>query len=233
MIDLLPGEIVESLNIKDYKIIQSSALYKFTSDSVLLSRFARGGAESVCDICAGSGIVSLHYFALNDTSVKKAVAVELQSSLAKMCQKSVDLNGLGGVFTVENVPLQEYKAANAFDLVLCNPPYEKAGASIPPKDEHLALCKTEAGVTLEDIVSCAKRILKVGGRFVICHKSARLAELITLLDKYKLNPSRLGFVSGKGEKAYLVLCEAIKGKKEDLEVYNTVINDFTDFSGEK
>ena len=233
MIELTSGEVIESLNIKDYKIIQSSALYKFTSDSVLLSRFARGGAERVCDLCAGSGIVSLHYYALNDDKVKSAVAVEIQSSLADMCKKSVALNGLEGVFKVENVPVQEYNSPDKFDLVLCNPPYEKAGASLPPKNAHLAICKTEAGVTLEEIIACAKRLLKEGGRFVICHKAARLTELINLLSAYKLNPSRLQFVSGGGEKAYLVLCEAIKGKKEDLEVYSTVINDFTDFSGER
>ncbi len=232
-ISLLPEEKVESLNIKDYKIIQSDKLYKFTSDSVILSRFARGGAERVCDLCSGSGIVSLHYYALNDDSVKSCTCCELQRELARMNEKSVALNGLEKVFTVINAPLQSFVPSEKFDLVLCNPPYEKAGGGILPKNAHLAACRTEATVTLEEIISCASRVLKRGASLCICHKVTRLQELVTLCDKYSLNICRMQFVSGAGGKAYLVLVEALKDKKSDLEVNNAIINDFRDFSGEK
>lgn len=233
MVTLNDDEKIESLNIKQYKIIQSDALYKFTSDSVILSRFALGGAQSVCDLCSGSGIVSLHYYSLNDESVKRVVAVEIQPELAQMNKKSVVLNGLSDVFTVVNMPLQQFSPEEKFELVLCNPPYAKRGAGIPPKNEHLAVCRTEKTVTLDEIVSAAARVLAVGGRFCMCHKVTRLAEVFSAFEKYDLSPSRLQFVSGSGGKAYLMLIEGEKGKKAEMEVYNTVINDFVDFCGQK
>ena len=231
MIDLLPGEKIESLNIKDYKIIQSDALYKFTSDAVILSRFALCGAKSVCDLCSGSGIVSLHYYALNDAAVEKVVCVELQKELSEMSKKSVILNGLEDVFTVINAPLQTFETEEKFDLILCNPPYEKRGAGLPPKNEHLAVCRTEMTVTLDEIVAAASRLLNRGGAFCMCHKVSRLPEVFSAFERHALCPSRLQFVSGSGGKAYLALIEGVKGKKVEMSVYNTVINDFTDFSG--
>ena len=232
-IKLLPGEKTESLNIKDYGIIQSDDLYKFTSDPVLLSRFAKKGAKNVLDLCSGSGILSLHYYALNDDTVERVTCVEIQPELALMNEKSVLLNGLEEKFTVVNKPLQEVDFFGGYDLVLCNPPYEKAGCGIPPKSRHLAVCRTEEKVTLEDIVYAASRALDRGGTFALCHKAPRIAEILSLFEKYGLCPSRLRFVSGGGEKAYLVLAEGVKGKKTETEVYNTVINDFRDFSGQK
>ena len=56
---LKENERLESLNIKDYKILQNSTLYCFTSDSVILSKFAKAKkGDIVADICSGSGIVS-------------------------------------------------------------------------------------------------------------------------------------------------------------------------------
>jgi tRNA1(Val) A37 N6-methylase TrmN6 len=52
--------------IDGLKIVQDTRLYRFTSDSVLLSRFAHAKKNDVvADFCAGSGIVAFHFYALN------------------------------------------------------------------------------------------------------------------------------------------------------------------------
>ncbi len=223
-------EIIESLNIKDYKIIQSKNLYRFTSDAVLLSHFALKGAKSIVDLCSGSGIVSIHYEALNEC-VQKAVLCEIQSELAEMSSRSIELNNFQDSFSVLNIPLQELKPERQFDLVLCNPPYEKKSGSIAPKSAHLAICKTEQMVTLDEIVKAASKLLVRGGTFAMCHKADRLSEIIITLEKYKLNLSRLQFVYGASENAYLVLVEATYGKKSELKVMPSIVNNFKDFSG--
>ena len=43
-------------------IYQDTRLYRFTSDSVLLSRFARAKkGDNVADFCSGCGIVAFHF----------------------------------------------------------------------------------------------------------------------------------------------------------------------------
>ncbi len=228
---LSPDEKIEDLMIKGFKIIQSKKLYRFTSDAVLLSRFASQNAKNVLDLCAGSGIVGLHYHALN--SVESLTAVEIQPSLASLCSKNMAINGLSADFLVKNQSLCGFDGGNSFDLVLCNPPYKKAGSGFVPLDEHLAICRAEVKCTLDDIVKCAARSLKRGGKLCMCHKPERLTELIVSFANHGINPSRLQFVSGKGRKEpYLVLIEGVKGKNPQLKVMTTVENLATDFSGE-
>ena len=59
-------EVLEDMLIDDLKIVQDTRLYRFTSDSVLLSRFAKAKkGDVVADFCAGSGIVAFHFYILN------------------------------------------------------------------------------------------------------------------------------------------------------------------------
>ena len=65
-ISLNEYEVLEDMLIDGLKIVQDTRLYRFTSDSVLLSRFAKAKKKDVvADFCAGSGIVAFHFYALN------------------------------------------------------------------------------------------------------------------------------------------------------------------------
>ena len=105
--ELKENETLEDLLIDGLKIIQSKDLYRFSSDAVLLSKFASfKKGDKVMDLCAGSGIIGLHFYALHK-DVKSVKEVEIQSELADICKRSIEYNGLQSVFTVENIPLQE------------------------------------------------------------------------------------------------------------------------------
>lgn len=218
-------EVTESLLVGDYKIIQDTERYRFTSDSVLLARFlsAKKG-EKVADFCAGSGIVGLHFFAENK-GVQEVVLFEMQEELARMSARTVALNNLSKRFTVENVRLQEIpkKYTEYFSLILCNPPYEKDGFDSPKRDK--AVCRKELSLTLGETVAAAKRCLKFGGRFALIHRADRTAEAIYALKSEGLEPKKLQFVSGKeGAKPYAALIAAVKGGKTGLNVLPCAVN---------
>lgn len=219
-------EIVESLLIGNYRIIQDTEQYRFTSDSVLLARFLRAKkGESVADFCSGSGIVGLHFFAENE-NVSHVTLFEMQSALAQMSARTVSLNGLGEKFTVENVRVQEIpqEYTEKFSLILCNPPYERGG--FENADAGKALCRKELSLTLEELVCKAARCLKFGGRFALIHRADRVSELLCTLTKYNLEPKKMQFVSGKaGAKPYAVLVAASKGGKPGVEVLPPAVNE--------
>lgn len=206
----------------NYKIMQDTDLYRFTSDSVLLSKFVKCKAhEVVADFCAGSGIVGLHFYATNE--VEKITFVEVQKELASLCRDNVALNELSA--EVIELPLQKLDSSYAgkFSLILCNPPYEKAGFS--NRDDKKAICRKEILLTFQELAKTASRCLKFGGRFAFCHRADRLAELIFTLKQNNLEPKRLQFVKGKeGDKAYLLLMECTKGGKEGIDVMPDLIN---------
>ncbi len=218
-------EIVESLLIGAYKIIQNPELYRFTSDSVLLARFLKAKkGERVADFCAGSGVVGLHFYAEN-TGVESVTLFEMQKELADMSGRTVALDGLEKTFRVENMRLQDIggEYVEKFSLILCNPPYERGG--FENADEKKALCRKELALTLEELVFAAKKCLKFGGRFALIHRADRVAELLTALSRAGLEPKKLQFVAGKaGEKPYAVLVSAVKGGKKGVEVLPAHIN---------
>ena len=165
-------QIIEPLLIGNYRIVQDTELYRFTSDSVLLSRFVKARAgEQVADFCAGCGIVGLHFFAEN-TGIRHVTLFELQKEMAELARRTVELNGLYDLFTVENIAVQDIppRYTEAFSLILCNPPYEKGG--FENADPKKAVCRKELALPLEELVAAAARCLKFGGRFALVHRPA-------------------------------------------------------------
>lgn len=218
-------EVIESLLIGNYKIIQDSEKYRFTSDSVLLSRFLKAKrGEVLADFCSGSGVVGLHFYAEN-MGVKSVTLFEMQKGLADMSRKTVALNGLEDVFRVENVRLQEIPAdyVEAFSLILCNPPYERGGFQNADADK--AVCRKELTLSLEELCFAAKRCLKFGGRLALVHRADRVSEVLNALHANALEPKKLQFISGKeGDKPYALLVAAVKGGKAGVDVLPTLVN---------
>ncbi len=207
--NLAEGESIEELD-GGFFVLQKRGLYRFTSDAIALSRFASAKkGEVIADLCSGSGVVSLNFCALHGGVVKRADLYEIQPELAALSERSVALSGLGGRFFVHNVSIADIGDAERgkFSLVLCNPPYEKAGSgekSGLPSDE---IARHETAVTLETVVGVSAKILKFGGRLAVCHRASRLAELFYLMRAACLEPKRLAY----SQSGRVVFVEAVKG----------------------
>ena len=150
---------------------------------------------------------------------------EMQSCLSDLAKKTIELNGFDN-FVVENMRIQEIPStyAGKFSLVLCNPPYERGG--LENDDYHKAVCRKEITVNLRDISKSASKVLKYGGKFALVHRADRLAEICYTLKAFDLEVKRIRFVAGKtGDKPYLVLIEAVKGGKPQVEIEPVQINE--------
>ncbi len=220
-------EIAEDLMLNGLKIVQDKRYYRFTSDSILLSKFASARrGEKVADFCAGSGIVGLHYYGLNQDKVKSVTLFELQEELCALAQKSIEINGLEEMFEICNGRLQDApKSYNStFSLVLCNPPYKKKDSGEQNLSRHIAICRHECEITQKEIIQTAKRLLSPGGRFCICQRIERLTDLLCDLRECGLEPNKMVFVRTVSGDPYLVMIEATKDKKPQLKVLSEIIN---------
>ena len=82
--------VTEDLGIAGLSIYQDDELYRFTSDSVLLSRFASvKPGEVVADLCSGSGIVGFHLYGLNAEKIKSVTFFEMQKPLYDLSVASI------------------------------------------------------------------------------------------------------------------------------------------------
>ena len=230
MADITLGEyeVLEDMLIDGLKIVQDTRLYRFTSDSVLLSRFAKAkNGERIADFCAGSGIVAFHFYALNkDKKNLEFTLFELQDELLALSKKTAKYNGFEN-FSFVRGRLQELpKEYNEqFSLILCNPPYERQNDGFDNSEYKKAICRKEITITLPEIAQAAARALKFGGRLCMLHRADRLAEVCYTLKKYNIEVKKIQFVGGRDEmKPYLVMIEGVKGGKPCVEILPTVKN---------
>lgn len=219
-------EVLEDMMLDGLKIVQDTRLYRFTSDSVLLSRFAKAKkGDNVADFCAGSGIVAFHFYALNKTVPNLQFTLfELQEELSALSKKTALYNGFEN-FSFEQGRLQDIKKEynEKFSLVLCNPPYEKGGFD---NDEYAkAICRKEITINLKEIARAAAFALKYGGRLCMLHRADRLAEVCYTLHEVGIEVKKIQFVGGRcGSKPYLVMVEGVKGGKPCNEILPTIWN---------
>ena len=226
-------EVLEDMLIDGLKIVQDTRLYRFTSDSVLLSRFAKGKkGDVVADFCAGSGIVAFHFHALNKERLQglKYTLFEMQKELSELSKKTAKWNNFDNFESVQcrlqdlyEKPMRQYH--EAFSLVLCNPPYEKKGVGFDNDEYHKAICRKEITLTLPEIAKAASYALKFGGRLCMLHRADRLPEVCYTLHAVNIEVKKIQFVGGRyGTKPYLVMIEGVKGGKACSEILPTIYN---------
>ncbi len=223
-VKLLADERVDQLYSQDIQIIQSSQVFSFSLDAVLLANFAKAPASpkgKLVDLCAGNGAVGL--FMAPRTRGKIAM-VELQPRLADMAQRSVVLNDLADKVTVYNQDLAiitEQIPKDSIDVVTCNPPYfSDLPDSKKNPNNYLAIARHEIATTLNTVLATTSDLLKMNGKAYFVHRPDRLVELLALMTANRLAAKRLQFVYPKaGRDANIVLVEAIKdGKATGLKI---------------
>ena len=214
-------ERLEDLNLNGLKIYQDSDLYCFTSDAVLLSRFARvKNGDVVADFCSGSGIVGIHLYGLNERLIKSVTLFEMQKPLFDLSVKSINENNLQDKFSAINTKLQDIGSeyADKFSLIVCNPPYMEKGRGQTDSDESIAKCRAEITLSLSELILAISKCLKFGGRCAIIHRSDRLVDVLTEMRKNNLEPKRLQTVRGAKKEPYLILVEGVKGGKAGIKI---------------
>lgn len=225
-IEIKENERVDDLQRNGYQIIQNPDKFCFGMDAVLLSGFVRvRSGANVLDLGTGTGIIPLLVEA--KTQAAHISAMEIQEESADMARRSVRLNGLEDKIDIVTGDLREadkFFDAASFDVVTCNPPYMIGQHGLTNPDAPKAIARHEILCTLEDVVRAAAKLLKTGGYFCMVHRPFRLAEIITVMTKYKLEPKRMKLVYPYVDKEpNMVLIEGCRGGKPRMTVEKPLI----------
>ena len=111
------------------------------------------------------------------------------------------------------------ESGSSFDVVTSNPPYMIGQHGLRNPDLPKAIARHEVLCNLEDVVSQAARVLRDRGRFYMVHRPFRLAEIMNVLTKYKLEPKRMQLVYPYIDREpNMVLIEALKGGNSRITV---------------
>ena len=193
---------------------------------VLLSGFAKvKKGETALDLGTGTGIIPI--LLKTKTNGKHFTGLEIQKECADMAGRSVRYNHQEDDVEIVRGDIKEAAdifGAASFDVVTCNPPYMTGSHGIVNPELPKAIARHEILCSFEDVAREAAKVLRPGGRFYLVHRPFRLAEIITTLVKYKLEPKRMQLVYPYVDKEpNMVLIEACKGGNSRIRVERPLV----------
>ena len=219
-------ERVDDLYRNGYHIIQDPSRFCFGIDAVLLSSFAKAKrGDRVLDIGTGTGVIPILMEAKTDAA--HFTALEIQKESADMAARSVRMNRLEE--KIEIVPGDIKDASNrfgasSFDVITTNPPYMIGDHGKQADNPAKAIARHEVLCDLDDILRESAKLLKQGGHFFMVHRPFRLAEIISKMVEYQIEPKRMRLVHPFVDKEpNMVLLEGIKGAKSRITVEKPLI----------
>ena len=226
MSNLLPGERIDELQRNGYRIIQNPERFCFGMDAVLVSGFARAKKQERClDLGCGNGIIPILMEA--KTEGKHFTGLEIQPESADMAKRSVALNGLQDRIDIVEGDIKDASkifGASSFHVVTTNPPYMTAQHGLTNLYEAKTIARHEVLCNLEDIIRESARLLMPGGRFYMVHRPFRLAEIISLMVQYRMEPKRMRLVYPYVDREpNMVLIEGLRGGKSRMTVEKPLI----------
>ena len=224
-IRIAEGERLDDLQ-NGYKIIQDVKDFWFGIDAVVLAWCARvkPGAR-ILDMGSGNGIVPLllraRYGQVHITGL------EIQEKSAAIARRSVAYNHLEDDIDIVTGDIKEAAAIfgkASFSVVTVNPPYMTGGHGLVNERSSKTIARHEVLCSLEDVISQASLLLQERGKFYMVHRPFRLAQIMSLMVKYNLEPKRMQLVHPYIDKEpNMVLIEGLRGGNSRITVEKPLI----------
>lgn len=219
-------ERLDELHRNGYYIIQDPNRFCFGMDAVLLSGFAKAKkGEKALDLGTGTGIIPILMEA--KTEGEDFTALEIQPESADMADRSVRYNHLQDKIKIVTGDIKDASrlfGASSFDIITTNPPYMIGEHGLSSASTAKAIARHEVLCTLDDILRESARLLRPGGRFYMVHRPFRLAEIMSQMVAYKIEPKRMQLVYPYIDKEpNMVLIEGLRGGKSRLTVEKPLI----------
>ena len=199
-----------------------SALHTFGTDALALAYFAAPKrSATACDLGSGCGIIPLLF--CRDGLCRSITAVDVQGEACAQIRDAVGRHSLQDKLHVVQADLRTLTSEQipfyGFDLVTMNPPYVAPRAGLQSTEDGARIARHEILCTLRDVIECAEKLLRFGGRLCICNRPDRLADAMCGMRACGIEPKRLRLmIHTVGKKPSLFLLEGKKGANSGMVI---------------
>lgn len=202
-------------------VTQTREGYRFSLDAILLAAAVTPQrSERVLDLGTGSGIIPL-ILAIRHPEIR-ITAVEIQPELASIARTNVADNRMNRQIAVACADMRLLPAGEImgpFDWVVSNPPYRRPHSGRINPNSQRAVARHEIAVNLEQVLDCAKRMLRNGGQFGTIYSAHRAIDLVERMRRTGIEPKWIQTVHSRSDQdAKLVLARGIKNGRPGLTI---------------
>ncbi|MCX7733178.1 MAG: methyltransferase [bacterium] len=233
----MSSDEIDQTTIYGAKILQKKHGWRFSVDSVALSKFCVETELSYfknepknlfLDVGTGCGVVIIliqNFLKLEEKidHLPYFFGIDIDPDMIKIANTNMRINEVFGSVVLGDIREAPFKK-NSFDIIVSNPPYIPVGEGKISQKYDIA--KWEITFDLRSFVRSSSEILKSKGRIYVVYNSNRLGELLSVFFKVHLNPSFIRFYHhSKDRKSdFFVLCAQKDGKRK-LEVLPPFFSD--------
>ena len=187
-------------------------VFPLGGDALALGKFSTvKPGWRVCDLGTGSGALLL--LLAGRAERLELSGVEIDALSAQTARENLAANRLSGEIVAGDLRAAPL-SPGSFDLVISNPPYFPLGSG-----RSGGQARSEECCSLGELCAAAGRLTKNGGRFSLCHRPERLADVICALRAHRLEPKRMRLVSHSPEHPpSLLLLEAVRQGRPGLRI---------------
>ena len=203
------------------RINQQRCGYRFSIDAVILAHHVYPRPDdAVLDLGTGCGVIPL-ILAFRNPQIR-LFGVEVQPGLAKIALANIDTNRFQDRISIHCLDLKTLGydvISKPVDVVVSNPPYRKAEAGRINPNTQRAVARHEIRITLADVIDCARRMLRTGGKFITIYTAERLTDILYRMRSAGIEPKFYRMIhSGWNTAAKLVLLEGVKGGRPGSKI---------------
>lgn len=221
------GERIDEIGFGGLKLIQKPDEFCYGVDSVILADFAakrcKKKPDIIVDLGTGTGVIPLILWHKTETSL--IYGIDVQEEACEKAMRNAALNHAEDrvLFFQGDVKDEGSKwlinLRERADMVVCNPPYFKAGSAIISDQSAKAIARHEIKASLEDFMRCASCVLKDKGELFMVHRPSRIVDLCCFGRKYGLEMKAIRFVSPAKETVpNILLVHFVKGGGTEVKI---------------
>ncbi len=210
---------LESLETVNKEIEIEDIGLKITEDSLILAKVIQKKINDmknfktgiVLEIGAGQGIISI---LLSETENIRIFAIEIQEKIYGYLLENIKRNSLENKIFPVNKDIKEVEGE--YDIIFSNPPYKKMDSGKLSQKEEELISKYEKKLTLEEVFSNIRRLLKNNGHFFVIVPDDRLNDVFSYVYSNNMNIVFLQINEYKRKK--LIVVHGKKGGKKNSSI---------------
>ena len=202
----------------DFKIFQPENGQRYSTDDLLTAWLAVktvSGNPPARFLDLGSGLASVPMIVLWKFPDLSGIGIEIRPNRYELAEKSLELNGLTGRFSILHGDLRGLELDEKFDLVTSTPPYYQSTEGLLSGNDDKAAARFELNGSIDDYFRTAAKHMSQNGVFITVYPFLYASRVENAAENCGMFiNSRVDFVPKAGKQALVSIFSASFSEKE-------------------